>query len=67
MGFLDKAKRAVTKAVDEHPDTIEKGADKLEDAINKKTGNKHSKQTAQGKKKLEEGLDALDGKKDDLR
>ncbi|MGZ4484734.1 MAG: antitoxin [Mycobacteriaceae bacterium] len=67
MGFLDKAKSAVTKAVDEHPDKIQKGADKLEDAINKKTGNKHSEQTAQAKKKLEEGLDSLDGKNDDLR
>ena len=66
MGFLDKAKQRLTKAVDEHGDKIEQGADKLGDAVNKKTGNKHADKVTKGKEQLLKGLDSLDGKKDDF-
>jgi len=66
MGFLDKAKQQLTKAVDEHGDKIADGADKLADVINEKTGNKHADKVAKGKEQLEKGLDSLDGKKDDF-
>jgi len=66
MGFLDKAKQRLTKAVDEHGDKIEQGADKLGNVVNKKTGNKHADQVAKGKDQLLKGLDSLDGKKDDF-
>jgi hypothetical protein len=67
MGFLDKAKKSLTKVVDEHGDTIEKGADKLGQTINQKTGNKHADKVAKGKDQLKKGLDSLDGKNDDFR
>jgi len=67
MGFLDKAKDAVTKAVDEHGDKIRTGADKLGQVVDEKTGHKHSDKIEQGKKKLEDALDSLDGKNDDIR
>ena len=66
MGFLDKAKQRLTKAVDEHGDKIEQGADKLGDAVNKKTGNKHADKVTKGKEQLLKGLDSLDGKQDDF-
>jgi hypothetical protein len=66
MGFLDNAKKQLTKAVDEHGDKIAEGADKLGDAINKKTDNKHASKVAKGKEQLKKGLDSLDGKNDDF-
>jgi len=66
MGFLDKAKDAVGKAVDEHGDKIKQGAGKAAGLIDDKTGHKHSDKIEQGKKKLEDALDSLDGKNDDI-
>ena len=66
MGFLDKAKQSLTKAVDQHGDKIEKGADKLGRTINEKTGGKHADKVTKGKEQLLKGLDSLDGKKDDF-
>jgi len=66
MGFLDKAKQQLTKAVDEHGDKIEQGADKLGKMVNDKTGDKHADQVTKGKEQLLKGLDSLDGKKDDF-
>jgi hypothetical protein len=66
MGFLDKAKQRLTKAVDEHGDKIEQGADKLGNVINDKTGSKHADTVTKGKEQLLKGLDSLDGKKDDF-
>ena len=65
MGFLDKAKQRLTKAVDEHGDKIEQGADKLGNVINDKTGSKHADKVAKGKEQLLKGLDSIHGKKDD--
>ena len=45
MGFLDKAKEQLTKAVDQHGDKIEKGADKLAGTINDKTDHQHADKT----------------------
>ena len=67
MGFLDKAKKSLTKVVDEHGDKIDKGADKVARTINEKTGNKHADKVAKGKDQLKKGLDSLDGKNDDFR
>ncbi len=66
MGFLDKAKDALTKAVDEHGDKIKQGADKLGEVVDQKTDRKHTDKIAQGKQKLEDALDKLDGKNDDI-
>ena len=66
MGFLDNAKKQLTKAVDQHGDKIAKGADKLGETINEKTGHKHADKVAKGKEQLKKGLDSLDGKNDDF-
>ena len=66
MGFLDKAKQRLTKAVDEHGDKIEQGADKLGNVINEKTGSKHADKVTKGKEQLLKGLNSLGGKKDDF-
>jgi hypothetical protein len=66
MGFLDNAKRQLTKAVDQHGDKITQGADKLGDAINKRTGNKHADKVLKGKQQLKKHLDSLDGRNDDF-
>ena len=66
MGFLQDAKKSLSKAVDQHGDKIEKGADKLGRTINEKTGNKHADKIAKGKQQLKKGLDSLDGKNDDF-
>jgi hypothetical protein len=66
MSFLDKAKDAVEKAVDEHGDKIKQGADKLGEVIDDKTGGKHTDKIDLGKRKLEDALDGLDGKKVDF-
>ena len=68
MSFLDKAKKTLNKAVDQHGDKIEKGADQLGRTINQRTGNKHADKVAKSKQQLKKGLDSLDGKKgDDFR
>ena len=66
MGFLDKAKQQLTKAVDQHGDKIAEGMDKAADAIDKKTGGKHQDKIQQGRVKAQEALDKLDGKDDDF-
>ena len=66
MGFLDKAKQQLTKAVDQHGNKIAQGMDKAADAIGKKTGGKHQDKIKQGRVKAQEALDKLDGKNDDF-
>ena len=66
MGFLDKAKQQLTKAVDEHGDKIEQGADQLGRTINARTGNKHADKVAKGRTQLRKSMDGLDGRGDDL-
>ena len=65
MGFLDKAKASLTKAVDQHGDKITKGADSLARAVDKRTGHKHTDKIAKGQAKLHETLEGLDHKRDD--
>lgn len=67
MGFLDKAKAQVTRAVDQHGDKIAKGVDKAAEAIDGKTGRKHSDKIAKGRTRAKDALDRLDGKNDDIR
>jgi hypothetical protein len=60
MGFLDKAKKSLTKAVEQHGDKIEKGADQLGRTINQRTGNKHADKVAKGRSQLRKSMDSLD-------
>ena len=47
-------------------DKITQGMDKAAQAVDKKTGHKHTDKIAQGKTKAQEALDKLDGKDDDF-
>ena len=67
MGFLDKAKQSLTKAVEQHGDKIEKGAESLGRTLNEKTGHKHADKIAKGKEQLKKGLHSFDGKDDGPR
>ena len=67
MGFLDKAKSQLTKAVDQHGDKIAKGVDLAADAIDKKTGRKHGDKIAKGRRQAKDALDQLDGRNDDIK
>jgi hypothetical protein len=67
MGFLDKAKAAATKAVDQHGDKIAAGDDRAADLVDKKTGKKHTDKIAKGRIQAKNALDKLDGKNDDIR
>lgn len=67
MGFLDKAKAAAQKAVDQHGDKVKGATDKAGDFIDKKTGGQHTDKIRKGTKKVQDGLDGLDGKNDDIR
>lgn len=66
MGFLDKAKAAAKKAVDEHGDKVSDATDKAGRLIDEKTGGKHTDKIETGKRKVQEALDNLDGKNDDI-
>ncbi len=69
MGFIDDAKKKLSRAVDKHGDKIDQGITKAtqaaQDFDRKKTGGKHSGKIAQGAAKAREGLDKLDGKSGD--
>ncbi len=66
MGFLDKAKGKVTKAVDDHGDKIADGIDKAAVAADRKTGGKHGDKIGTAGDKAKDALDKLDGKNDDI-
>jgi MT0933-like antitoxin protein len=67
VGFLDQAKKSLSKAVDQHGDKIERGADQLGRAINERTGNKHAGHVGRAREQLRKGLKSLDGKDGDGR
>ncbi|RYP86897.1 antitoxin [Nocardioides guangzhouensis] len=67
MGFLDKLKGTVGKAVDDHGDTIAQGIDKAAEVVDGKTGGKHHDRIERGTAKAKDALDKLDGKDDDIR
>ncbi len=64
MGFVDKAKQRLTKVVEEHGETLEKGADRLGRTVNERTGNKHADKVAKGTARLKKGLHSLDPDRD---
>ncbi len=66
MGFLDKAKKQLTDAVDKHGDKIGDGLDKVAAEADKRTGGKHTDKIEQGVAKGKDGLDRLDGRNDDI-
>ena len=66
MGFMDKIKGKVTKAVDQHGDKISDGIDKAAAVADKKTGGKHHDKIVKATGKGKDALDKLDGKNDDL-
>ena len=67
MGFLDKLKGVTSKAVDQHGDKISKGVSRAGDLIDKKTGGKYTDKIKQGEQQVDDSLDSLDGKNDDIR
>lgn len=66
MSAFDQAKDAVGKAVDSQGEKISDGLEKAADFIDDKTGGKFSGQIDAGVAKVEDALDALDGKNDDI-
>ena len=64
MGFLDDAKKQLTKAVDDHGDKIRDGIDKAGDAVDKKTQGKYTDKIARSKTAATGVLDKLGGKND---
>jgi len=66
MGFLDKAKKQLSDAVDQHGDKIGDGLDKVAAEADKRTGGKHTDKIEQGVAKAKDGLDRLDGRNDDI-
>lgn len=66
MGFLDKAKKQLTDAVDKHGDKIGDGLDKVAAEADKRTGGKHTDRIEQGVAEAKGGLDRLDGRNDDI-
>ena len=64
MGFLDKAKGKLTKAVDDHGDKIADGIDKAADVADQKTGGKHHDKIDGATDQARGALDKLDGKDD---
>ena len=66
MGFLDKAKKQLSDAVDQHGDKIGDGLDKVAAEADKRTGGKHTDKIEQGVAKAKDGLDKLDGRNDDI-
>ena len=66
MGFLDKAKKQLTDAVDKHGDKIGDGLDMVAAEADKRTGGKHTDKIEQGVAKAKDGLDRLDGRNDDI-
>ncbi|WP_370248047.1 Rv0909 family putative TA system antitoxin [Nocardioides sp.] len=67
MGFADKLKKSLTKAVDQHGDKIAKGIDAAGKAADAKTKGKHSGQISKATRAAKDGLDKLDGRNDDIR
>ena len=66
MSFMDKAKAALTDAVDQHGDKIAQGIDKAGSVVNEKTGGKHTDKIDQATGKARDALDSLDGRNDDI-
>ena len=66
MGFLDKAKKQLSDAVDQHGDKIGDGLDRVAAEADKRTGGKHTDKIEQGVAKAKDGLDKLDGRNDDI-
>ena len=67
MSFIDKAKDAVSDAVDKHGDKIADGIDKAAGLGDQKTGGKHHDKIEGATGKAKDALDKLDGKNDDIR
>jgi hypothetical protein len=73
MGFFDKLKGQASElkdkavgTVNENSDKIHSGLNKAGEFVDKKTKGKYSDKIDTAKSKAEQGLDKLDGKKDDF-
>lgn len=66
MGFLDRLRGKMTKAVDDQGEKIGGGLDKAADVADDKTGGRHSEQIDSGVDKAKDALDSLDGRNDDI-
>lgn len=67
MGMFDNLRKKAGKAVDQHGDKIDKGLDTAAQAIDKKTGHKHTDKIAKRHSQAKGALDNLDGKNDDFK
>lgn len=67
MGFLDKARGAAKKAVDQHGDKIGGAIDKGASMADKRTGGKHRDTIRKAQSQAKTQLDKLDGENDDIR
>lgn len=65
MGF-DNLRDKASGAVDEHGEKIDDGIERGSDFASEKTGGKHDEHIDRGSDKVREGLDSLDGEKDDF-
>ena len=61
-----QAKDKVAEQVDQHGDQISRGIDRAGAVIDEKTKGKYSDKIASGQQKVREGLDKMDGRKDDF-
>jgi hypothetical protein len=67
MSFLNKAKAAAELAVDKGGDKVGDAIDKGLEEADKRTGGKHADKLDQGGDRAKDYLDGLDGKDDDIR
>ncbi len=71
MGLLNrfsrgaKGKQLLTKAVDQHGAKIADGIDKAATAADQRTGGKHQDKIRKATGQAKDGLDRLDGRRDD--
>ena len=66
MGFLDKAKQQLTKAVDQHGDKIARGRRQARQRGQQEDRQQARRQGHQGQGAAQKALDSLDGKNDDF-
>lgn len=67
MGFLDKAVEAARRGIDKHGDKVAGATAKAGDFVDKRTGGKHTDKINLARRKVNDALDSLDRKNDDIR
>lgn len=67
MGFLDKLRGKATEAVDKGGDKIGDAIDKAKEFVDEKSGGKLGDKGDAAAEKAKDALDGLDGKDDDIK